>query len=363
LSFLKRYQIINMRIMQQLIMVLNDFKFIESLKNIDNKVKSIFIQKLITLSFVKFKFNFTDFKEIESYGYSKMTQDIIEGKDNKFKEIIPYLDDLNLLSHFMIDNIIISIIEYLKNPIPNENFIKKILEEENKKQENYEKHDEFDSYFNKIYFDLNYGFDKFKEETEEFLIKNKTNILKIFDMATLNSYISGCIRLCKDYKAQIENEEFYENYFGEIFENYVDNLMKDEFKIYNLDETSINNSLANYSDSLKHRIANYIVTKKKGAFKNFNYDSKKLMNIMQEIQRKNGWGHKEEDLLNNIPADVLKDFILKNANFLRALIEFCKFGKISKRFDQFIKTTNEVIEEIGNIKKEYKIKLLNLPLI
>ncbi|MHB1680016.1 MAG: P-loop NTPase fold protein [bacterium] len=99
LNFLKKFNINNLRIIQQLIMILNEFEFIEPLNNIDKKIKIKFIGDLINLAYVKIKFNFTDFEELANYDYLKNAQKLIGGtngdkidnknnKDDKNEEII-----------------------------------------------------------------------------------------------------------------------------------------------------------------------------------------------------------------------------------------------------------------------------------
>ncbi len=359
LSFLKKYQINNIRIMLQIIFTLNEFKFLESLTGINNEVKSEFIQKLIVLSFIKFKFNFTDFKAIESCEYAKISQDIVEGKDNKIKEIIPYLSDLSSTSFFIIDSLIEPIMEYLKESIIKEDSIIETLKKEDKRYKNHKRYENFLSFFGKIYYDFNYGFDNFKKETKSFLENNKDNILNILDIKILNAYIFECIKICRKFN-QSEDVKFYENYFGDVFENYID-AFKDDFKIYNLDETSICNSLIFCSDALKKRIIDYINKKKIEIYKIYPYNSKKLMELMKTIRYKNGWDKKDEEICNNIPTDNLKGFIFNNADFLRGLIEFYNFAKTSGSFTQYIEKVNKILEEISNTddgKYEIKIKLI-----
>ncbi|MHB1693111.1 MAG: P-loop NTPase fold protein [bacterium] len=372
LNFLKKFNINNLRIIQQLIMILNEFEFIEPLNNIDKKIKIKFIGDLINLAYVKIKFNFTDFEELANYDYLKNAQKLIGGtngdkidnknnKDDKNEEIIFFLERFKHYNSFNINEIMSLITSYLKTSILDQNSFKKILGQENERYLNSKKKEEFESYFNKVNYDFNYRFEDFKQDTIKFLEDNKNIILKIFDIDAFTRYmllIFSYIDLFKNLNSNINNtnKEFYEEYIVEIFKKFIDNSQDELIKRSAIEEI-INEKFKNFSDSIKNSLTDYINKKK---MQGFNYDSlEKLKNIIETILSEIGYDPYKISVLNNIPEDKLKHFILNNEYFTGLCARFYVFVQSSTYFSQFNEKFIKILEEIGQDEKyKFKIELI-----
>ncbi|MHB1680015.1 MAG: hypothetical protein ACYCTB_05830 [bacterium] len=253
------------------------------------------------------------------------------------------------------------ITSYLKTSILDQNSFKKILGQENERYLNSKKKEEFESYFNKVNYDFNYRFEDFKQDTIKFLEDNKNIILKIFDIDAFTRYmllIFSYIDLFKNLNSNINNtnKEFYEEYIVEIFKKFIDNSQDELIKRSAIEEI-INEKFKNFSDSIKNSLTDYINKKK---MQGFNYDSlEKLKNIIETILSEIGYDPYKISVLNNIPEDKLKHFILNNEYFTGLCARFYVFVQSSTYFSQFNEKFIKILEEIGQDEKyKFKIELI-----
>lgn len=345
LSFLKKFKINNLRIIRQLILVLNDFAFVDNLE-IDDGVKKEFFQKLIRLAFIKIKFNFTNFEELKTYRFSKMLSNKEERKENKeYEEKLRYLDDLPFV--FSSDNRDLKIItDYLKDSVTDDKKLSEILTDINQKSRLRTKSNEFENFFDKLRFDFNYTFEEFKSDIKDFLEKNKGDIIYIVGFADLGYYLSYLIEL------DPENKDYYINYGEKVTEDFLNK--QNAYEIIK-DPQSTSISMKHYPEELRKFIENKIQSIKKSVLKN---GMKKdiLRQKMKEMRITSSMDPLDKDLLNMTPKDKYKEFMLEDMEFTREAIHFYQFVKNWDLFQDFKHKIKEILDELEKDEK-YKIKI------
>jgi hypothetical protein len=349
LSFLKKFNIKNLRTIRQLILILNDFVFIDYLE-INNEVKKEFFQKLIRLAYIKIKFNFNKFKELEAYHISRLASNRKESeKDTEFKEILKYLDDLFFVFSLESKDIKI-IVDYLKDPVPDKEIVSEVLTEIDKKIQLRRKLNEFEKYFDRLRFDFGYSFEEFKKNIKDFLEENKEDIIHIVGFPSLGSNLSYLISL------DPENKNYYINYAEEVLKKFLnEEYMKEIIK----DPLYIRDNLIRYIELYPKKIRDVIKThiekiEKKVIEKQIKKEI--LKQKMRDIRAKGGWNPIDEVLLNMTPKNKYKEFMLKDMEFTKEIIYFYESLKSSNSFKKFRSNIKEIFDELEK-EERYKIKI------
>jgi hypothetical protein len=71
----------------------------------------------------------------------------------------------------------------------------------------------------------------------------------------------------------------------------------------------------------------------------------------------NGWGEKDQYILNNVEVKKYKEMILTNPDFILDVIDFIKKGENDKYFGQAVKNIKKALEELASQSDDYRFKV------
>ena len=71
----------------------------------------------------------------------------------------------------------------------------------------------------------------------------------------------------------------------------------------------------------------------------------------------NGWGEKDQYILNNTKVEKYKEIILENQSFVIDIEDFIKKGDEDNYFSQAVKNIKKALQELANENEDYKFKV------
>ncbi|MDX9901119.1 MAG: hypothetical protein RBT22_06475 [Aliarcobacter sp.] len=359
-EFIEEFEIQNIRTINKIVNLLNDF-----ISKLDNELIDIIVmkgifEKIIEISFIYYQFNFRNFELFEEYK-TKQYENIINNirkEQNRLKDDEQTISKIEKTKQFLeINKELVTYDKYLKNfelKMLQKNIISFITKNEfNKnifidsiKNEKYNlEHNNLKNQINTIIdnykFDLNYTLEQYDKDLYKFLSENKEKILKLKNFETIKKEIEKC---------------------KTISTNNYDNLLIDMQKEYLKDYKYIN-----YHENLDHD-TNYQQIKKENNSVVMDYleslidynktpTSKDIITIFEKaINTQNIIPISEENTVNKLSEEKIKEFILNNKEFVEIL--FDDYDRRNK-FLEFNQKLSNVFENLKDDEK-YKLKIENL---
>jgi len=354
LKYFEEKSINNIRVMKRVINALNDFKDFEySLRNWPD-IKNELADAIIGLAVVYTKnIKFDLGKFLEYYKEQFSLEEKKSDYDEKYK-VVPNLLNIDNFATFVSKNILFENINYyFQNYTINkdelEEFIKNkqvdiktnfLLKDIKKIDHNRE-------------WDLEYNDDNFKNDLFNELKKGGEVIIKFLSIDAYLFYVHEITRI--DKSSQNNNSEIKE-FFIKIFKEYLD-LNYEEKSTSDIKFPIYLSAIGEYDIILKEYIK-----KKEAKFNKRGITKEYIIELLKKSRN--------EDLLDNgletlksIDNEIYKNLILKYPEVLECIINFyksCIGSTISVTKKNVFDKIKEVLEEIADIKKEYKSKLTKI---
>lgn len=341
-----KFNVKNIRVIQQVIRQLSNFEFIIN-KNFDQNVLNEFFNTAlpIFLYFVK------DGKSTENYFKEKSKYDVSKMSDEEFEKI--NFDEWKKSIFVGNDELIeIIILEFIDTHIVRSEKLIEILTTKNENLDIYIIQKTMTDNWHKLHIDFKYKIIDFINDTKLFFETNKDNLQYILNIDDFHHYVSF----------MRENDEKIDDTFEEaIIKQFID--------LYVQQEKSISVHEQYKQDFIKEyypQLISYWNEKKQAALID-SIDISKLEELL--IKTKTGWGNKDEYILNNIEVNLFKQYIIESASFTKNLIKFVNSHKddttyfytaisnIKEAFISLRQENNDYKFKIDKIVKEYDFNL------
>lgn len=335
LKYLQKFNIKNIRVLDQIFRKLKKFEFI-----IDKQYHKNVIDEFLGTTLAIFGFIVKDGKKVDDYLKEKSKLDVSEMSDEEFEKInLSELKNDNFSSiDFGIESVIL---EFLKKDIVYKYVLTGILDEKNIHIKRYEIKEKIQNNWHKLYIDFSYKKDNFSEETQKIFLENQEDIHNILSIDEFHSYIQFINTTSHKIDNTIENL---------IIKKYIDKYVKQE-KSITIHETYRQDFVkANYSN-----LIDYWNDKRKQELVN-EISIESLEEILKKV--KSGWGNKDEFILNNISFDIYKKFILESPSFTKNIISFLLAKKNDTgHFNNAITNIKFALDELKDENEDYAFKV------
>ena len=358
-EFIEKFEIQNIRTINKIVNLLNDF-----ISKLDDEfvdriiMKNIFI-KIIEISFVYYQFNFKDFVRYKEYK-DKQDENLISKilkeqnrlkedeqtiskieKNKKFletnKELIIYD---KYLKNYNFEDIEKNILSFIIKYEFNEAFFTDFIENEKYNLKHNDLRNQINIIIDNYKFDFNYTLEQYDEDLYKFLSKNREKILKLKNFEIIKKEIEKCkTTSINNYdELLIDMQKAYLKDYKYI--NYHEDLEHDTN--YQQIREENNSEVMDYLESLIEY--------------NKNPTSKDIIKIFEEINTQRIISISDENTVNKLSKEKIKEFILKDKEFVKIL--FDDYDKYNK-FQEFKQKLTDIFEELKE-DDNYKSKINNL---
>lgn len=355
-EFIEKSEVQNIRTINKIVNLLDDFISKLDDESLDSIImKNIFI-KIIEISFVYYQFNFKDFvryKEYKNKQRDYLISKILKeqnrqkedkqtiSKNKKFleenKELIIYD---KYLKNYNFEDLEKNILSFITEDKFNKVFFTDFIKKEKYNLEHSDLRSQINSIIDNYRFDFNYTLEQYDEHLYKFLSENREKILELRNFEIIKKEIEKCkTTSINNYdELLIDMQKAYLKDYK--FINYHENL--DHDTNYQQIREENNSEVMNYLESLIEY--------------NKNPASKDIIKIFEEINTQRIIPIKDENTVNKLSKEKIKEFILKDKEFVKIL--FDDYDKYNK-FQEFKQKLTDIFEEL---KKDdnYKSKINNL---
>jgi len=341
-----KFNVKNIRVIQQVIRQLNNFEFIIDKSYDENVLNEFFNTALpIFLYFIK------DGKSIEDYFKEKSKYDISKMSDEEFEKINfdEWKQSMFVSNNDLIETIILEFVD--THRVRSKKLIE-ILTTKNENLYRYTIEETIKENWHKLYFDFEYKIIDFINDTKSLFENNKNDLHHILSINSFHHYVS----FMRDNGEKID-DEFEETIIKQFIQLYVEQeksiLMHEQYKQEFIKKHYP--QLISYWDEKKQ--VTLIDT----------IDINKLEDLL--IKTKNGWGNKDEYILNNIEVNLYKQYIIESASFTENLMKFLKshafhpanfypaVSNIRKALISLREESNDYKFKIDKMIKDFRIEL------
>lgn len=335
LKNLQKFNIKNIRVLEQIFRKLKVFEFI-----IDKSYHKNVIDEFLDTTLAILGFIVKDGKKVEDYLKKKSEHDVSQMSDEEFKNV--NLTEFGKSIFVSNDEIIEKVIlDYLRSNKINKELLINILDEKNIHLKRYEIKQEIQDKWINLHIDFSYSKGDFLEDIKKIILENQTDIHSILSIDEFHSYIQFINTTSHKVDKAMEES---------IVKQYIDKYIKLE-KSISIHETYRQDFVkSNYPDLIKY----WNEKQKKELVEDISSES--IEEILKKV--KTGWGSKDEFILNNLSSDIYKKFILKSPSFTKNIISFLT----SKRndtghFTDAIKNIKLALNELRDENDDYKFKV------
>lgn len=355
-AFIKKFEIQNIRTINKIIYFIDDFIFKIDIDSPDSKIMKNIFEKMIEISFVYYQFNFKDFELFQDYKTKQhgfyIWREFLKEQDKETKleieETKKFLDEnkelqiyKKYLENFKLEDLEKNIINLILKHEFNLNFFIDYIENEKYNLENNNLRSQINDIINRYKYDFNYSLEKYDKDFFGFLSKHKENILKLVFFETIRIEIEKCKEIStNDYNSLLIDiqKSYLKNY---KYINYHGNINSDTN--YEQIKKENNKEVIEYLESLIEY--------------NENPTAKEIIEIFKKaINTQKVTPISEENTVNKLSENQIKEFILTNQEFVKILFDnFNRHGT----FREFKETLSNVFEDLKSDEK-YRIKIENL---
>lgn len=341
-NFFNSYNIVNIRIMKQII---QKIEYIYSIINIgiyDEQVQNEFLFITMRIFLLQNKYNLDQSKYLELkkaidhnlLDFQPDEEDIIKITEDE-KEILEYIDKYSDTS---IEDIIF---DFIKNTQINKIYLKSILDDKQNNLTIYSAKDNIINSWHKLHIDFKYSqkecanhiWNIFKDNSDQL-----HNIISIDNFHYYSKFLSENI------------EDLNSDFIDKIIKQYIDKIIEQEKSISIHEGFKQDFIKENYPDLVQY------------------WDSEKEKKLIQEIditkieelleKVTTGWGEKDQYILNNIRVEDYKNNIINSSSFVNAIIDFLSSKRNDKSyFVDAIKNIKKALQELSNENEDYKFKV------
>ena len=330
-----KFNVKNIRVIQQVIRQLNNFEFIIDKSYDENVLNEFFNTALpIFLYFIK------DGKSIEDYFKEKSKYDISKMSDEEFEKINfdEWKQSMFVSNNDLIETIILEFVD--THRVRSKKLIE-ILTTKNENLYRYTIEETIKENWHKLYFDFEYKIIDFINDTKSLFENNKNDLHHILSIKSFHHYVS----FMRDNGEKID-DEFEETIIKQFIQLYVEQeksiLMHEQYKQEFIKKHYP--QLISYWDEKKQ--VTLIDT----------IDINKLEDLL--IKTKNGWGNKDEYILNNIEVNLYKQYIIESASFTENLMKFLKSHAFhSANFYPAVSNIRKALISLREESNDYKFKI------
>lgn len=358
-EFIEKFEVQNIRTINKIVNLLNDFISKLNDESVDSIImKNIFI-KIIEISFVYYQFNFKDFvryKEYKSEQQNNLFNKILKEQNrqkedeqtiSKIKKTEKFLETNKelviydkYLKNYNFDDIEKNILSFITEDKFNKVFFTDFIKKEKYNLEHSDLRSQINSIIDNYRFDFNYSLEQYDEHLYKFLSENREKILELKNFEIIKKEIEKCkTTSINNYdELLIDMQKAYLKDYKYI--NYHENL--DHDTNYQQIREENNSEVMNYLESLIEY--------------NKNPTSKDIIKIFEEIDTQRITPIKDENTVNKLSKEKIKEFILKDKEFVKIL--FDDYDKYNK-FQEFKQKLTDIFEELKE-DDNYKSKINNL---
>lgn len=355
-EFIKKFEVQNIRTINKMIYCLDDFISKLGDKPLETKVMKNIFEKMIEISFVYYQFNFKYFELFHDYKTNQHSfyiwRDFLKEQDEKTKleieetkKFIVENKELQIykkyLENFKLEDIEKNIINLILKYEFNLNFFIDYIENEKYNFENNNLRSQINVIIDRYKYDFNYSLEEYDNDFFEFLYKYRDNILKLKNFETIKKEVENCKQFSsKDYDSLLV--EMQKSYLkGYKYKNYHGNI--DHNTNYEQIKKENNQEVMNYLETLIEY--------------NKTPTAEDIISIFDKaINTQHVTPISEENTVNRLSEDKIKEFILTNKNFVKILFDnFNRHGN----FTEFKDKLSNVFEYLKKDEK-YTLKIENL---
>ncbi|AZV47327.1 hypothetical protein C3L23_08590 [Nautilia sp. PV-1] len=343
LDYFYDYQINNLRLIKQLIEKANFYKDIIS--NITEKIQKDFIYLLFSILYLKKKYNLTsqEYYELKKIQDNIRIKNFMNSAGNDSNEEDTILTDIQkeqieYLVDFANEDIENLIWQQLENERDIRNELKEDLEKLSLENQINQDKDKIMNNWNRLHLDFSYTIEDFIKDIKPIL--EKENVSEILSLSEYHFFVNFVEKYDKFDSEKIEK----------TIKKYIDKIVNQEKSISIHEESNIDLIRKHYPDLL-----NYVYDKKLETLIQ-NTTCKGLKELLEKVI--NGWGEKDQYILNNISKSKYKECIISNPAFVEVIIRFLKAKKRDDiYFRSAIKNILKVLEELEEENESYKFKV------
>ncbi|GAB6066261.1 hypothetical protein JCM9492_13540 [Aquifex pyrophilus] len=381
----KRLKITNIRLLTRMLNAYSDFSFIDErfpdLTDEVGYIKEEIYERIFASVYLAAKYNWhEDFanqlsavvKKINEQNFNAIKKKVNEqekldissnlvDEDDAIMTIEEFLAIKGFLEPlFTLEDYVYYINDYLRYGIITDDiksYISSLIEKRLKAHQNETVASQFRELLNKLRFNYTEPIDRVVEDIKKFLTDEKVKLLEVIP---LMSFIGDLLFL-----HEFTKDDFFSNLARDIFKQYLEKVCHEHHKQvldyeWNEDikyhlrfmEPYYKEIVAELMSILEQRIKeakNAILSE---------LDCEKIKGIMENIIKQSGWGYKEENILNSLDKEFIKNCLEKSPEFVKYSIDLC--GKFAQSFKNFLITFKEAVEEldIEPQRKEYLTKRL-----
>jgi len=318
-EFFKEINLKNIRIMKQVIYLLNHFAFIEKY-DLDDKVIKEFSKIALNLFVFKVKCNFSykEYIDMCSYRIDRFASEIVPTEDEDMEENPKYekcLSEVLELESLNKDQIEVIIYDFIDTNLIDKEKLKSLLEENNKNIYYYKIIEEIASLIDKYLYSFKNKDENISQNIMEIIIKHKDKIHHIYRYKTF-----------KYYKEQYLQYRLNEDVEKEIIKNYINDYPWTPDPIYN-EHASIDLIKEDYG------WAQAYIKKLAARFEGTVVELDEVKKIMKQyIYDRSYSAIDSPPKLNSISSDRYKTFIVEDMEFVELVIKFLKKRPASNSF-------------------------------
>ena len=198
-------------------------------------------------------------------------------------------------------------------------------------------------------YNMQYDEKSFVKEFYNLMEINSVDLVSLLSLSTFDWYIELLMKL------DLDNKEKYEQFYIKQVKEYIKSIDTNEKLDSFLEEEKIkildkNEELKSFYEKHKERKEDELI---------YNLTIEQILEIIRTIHKNNGYGKKDEDILNNIDNNKHRKWILNNQIYYKNILDFVKWkqsfaGNIP--FKEFYDKTIEIYKELSK-KDKYKIKI------
>lgn len=327
---IQKFNIKNIRVLEQIFRRLKHFEFI-----IDKSYHNSVINEFLNTALAVFIFLIKNGKKVEDYLKEKSKHDVNEISDEEFGKV--NLTEFGKSIFVSNDESIESVIlDFLEKEQCNKDLLIRILDEKNSHIKRYEIKQQIINNWHKLHVDFTYSKDSFAQYLQKIIADNHEDIHNILNIDEFYLYITT-------YKIDIATEE-------SIIKQYIDKYIELEKSISIQEEYRQDFIEGKYP----HLIDYWQEEKKKKLIDKISLKS--LEEILSKIQ--NGWGNKDEFILNNLSSDIYKKFILESPSFTKDIVYFLsKHKKDTSNFKEAVESIKKALKSLREENDDYKFKV------
>lgn len=329
-DFFEEYKITNIRVGKQIIELFEEFNPVFLNDKIHNKVKRDFIFVALSCFVFKVKFglDFDGFSNARKYYFDNLVEK--KYSDEKIDEQIVYLYGSNDSYEDIAWN-------YIVTSEFNEEYLFGLLEQNSQEVEYIEQKDLVHSSWNKLHIDFSYKIEDFIKLVKPIL--KSENINKILTISDFHYY--------KEFIEKYDNIADFD--VDCIIKKYIDDLILREKSIRMHERHNLKIIDEHYSNLIIYR---------ENRRKELLLDLSNNKLIAETLEKSiNGWGEKDQYILNNTKVEKYKEIILENQSFVIDIEDFIKKGDEDNYFSQAIKNIKQALQELANENEDYKFKV------